>query len=70
MNTYSVSPSSNDNALNNELAEFDLSHQSQFAHLKHSRDRANLAGHYKQASKKARKKLRNVFDDDDYEIEA
>jgi hypothetical protein len=27
MNTYSVSPSSNNNALNNELAEFDLSHQ-------------------------------------------
>ncbi|MBA6223073.1 hypothetical protein H4J51_00895 [Colwellia sp. MB02u-18] len=69
MNNYSTSASSNKNTLNNELTEFDLSHQSQFANSKHFRDRTNASGHQKQASKKVHKKLRDVFDDDDYEIE-
>ncbi|MBA6327069.1 hypothetical protein H4J46_03750 [Colwellia sp. MB02u-6] len=69
MNNYSTSPSSNKNTLNNELTEFDLSHQSQFANSKHFRDRTNASGHQKQASKKVHKKCRDVFDDDDYEIE-
>ena len=70
MNNYSASPSSNNNTLNNELTEFDLSHQSQFANSKHFRDRTNASGHQKQASKKVHKKLRDVFDDDDYEVES
>jgi hypothetical protein len=69
MNTYLTSPSSNKNTLNNKLTEFDSSHQRQFVNSKHFKDRTNTSGHHKQASKKVHKRLRDVFDDDDYEVE-
>ncbi|GAA0815990.1 hypothetical protein GCM10009111_15110 [Colwellia asteriadis] len=59
MNTDSTS-------LANDEIELEIAMRNEHSHSKKFRDRVEGAGRKKQASKKARKKGHDVFDDDDY----